>query len=275
MAAPNKKMTQRPRDALLIKVKGPEKFILGSELEARKEGALHGWDYQSVLAAKALARLAFSDVGENMAAIDAVLESFLIDLKAVNLDDVGNAPEVAASTPTSPEEKAWHGLGMWFDVVHAFKASIGDALVSAVQADDQSRSEKGKLIKKRLGDAVNYLLATINVEKMPKPHGNVLLVKEAGPPVTYVPIVFATIQVFLDCARRLDRYSSKSELKKELARQYGDRTFQRKSSGTETGEMPPGPRISRLNERTWTKVLNEAGLKFIDQSKKGGRPARK
>jgi len=273
MAGLSKKTREKPRESLLIKVKGPRKFILGTELEARKEGALHGWDYESVLAANALARLAFSDINEHMTAIAVARKAFRTDLKSIDLDDMVSGGGKAKSL--SEDEKAWFGMSEWFYVVHAFKNSIGDALASAVQAEQHSRSEQGKLIKKRLSDAVNFLLATINVKKKPVPHGNVLLVKKRGNGATFVPLVFATIEVFLECACRLARYPSKAELKEELARQYGDKTFQKKSTGSGAEQMLLGPKISSLSSRTWTKILGMAGLKLIDQSKKGSRLPRK
>lgn len=152
MAAQSKKTRQSPREALLIQVKGPKRFILGNELEARKEGALHGWDYESVLAAKTLARLAFSDISEHIAAMDVAREALRTDLGSIDPDDFEKTPEEATSINQSEDERAWLGLSEWFHVVHAFKASIGDVLVSAVRAEDPSRSEKGKLIKKVLRD---------------------------------------------------------------------------------------------------------------------------
>jgi hypothetical protein len=259
---PRNREPQEIYQAPLIKVKGPEKFILSSELEARYEAALYGWDYHSILAAKALARLASADMNECMAAIDAARGSLRIDLNAVRQRRGDKDPAMPQSKPANAEVLAWEEMDVWFHVVHAFKSSIGDALTDATLANDQSRSKKGSLIKKRLKDAVNYLLVKINVEDKPKRHGNALLVQTRGRSAAFIPFVAAVILTFLECARIKGGYLHKEELKKKLAIKYNDRTFQRKKSEKGLEEILQGSKISELNERTWSKVFNEAGLKF-------------
>jgi hypothetical protein len=260
-----KKNTLRKQEPLkinqapLIKVKGPEKFILSSELEARYEAALYGWDYQSILAAKALERLASSDVGECMAAIDAARDSFRTDLSELSGRKASATPK---SNSTSADGLAWIGMNVWLHVVHTFKSSIGNALMDALQASGQSRSKKGKLVKHRLQDAVNYLLSPLNVVERPRRHGNALLVKMPGKPDAYIPFVAAAISAFLDGARAKGRYLRREELKTMLASKYNDRTFQKIDSGKSTEGILKATKISTMPARTWTKVLSEAGLTF-------------
>jgi hypothetical protein len=258
VSAQKKKGSQKREfhEAPLIKVKGPERFILSSELAARYEAALHGWDYQSILAAKALERLASCDESECMAALDAARESFRTDLSE------NSAPSPPKSKSARADELAWIGMDVWFHVVHSFKSAIGNALMDAVRASGRSRSEKGRLIKDRLEDAVNYLLAPIGVVEKPKRHGNTLLVKVPRKPDAYMPFVAAVIETFLEGARVKGAFLLKQELRKNLASKYNDRVFQKKDSRKSTERIVEASKISRLAERTWTTVFSEAGLKF-------------
>lgn len=264
MSVPKKHTSRRRKpgevcEAPLIKVIGPEKFILNDELKARYEAASHGWDYRSILAAKALEMLASSDVNECMAAIDAARESFRTDLSALSGRKASATPK---SKSISADGLAWIGMNVWLHVVHTFKSSIGNALMDALQANGQSRSKKGKLVKHRLQDAVNYLLFPLNVVERPKRHGNALLVKMPGKSNAYIPFVAAAISAFLDGARAKGRYLRREELKKMLASKYNDRTFQKTDSGKSTEGILKATKISTMPPRTWTKMLSEAGLKF-------------
>lgn len=240
-------------------VKGPEGFILSAELAARYEAALHGWDYQSILAAKALEMLASCDESECMAAIDAARESMRTDLSELS---ERKAPVITKSKSTSAEELAWTGANVWLHVVHSFKSTIGNALMDAVRASGQSRSEKGRLIKNRLEDALNYLLAPIGVVEKPKRHGNALLVKVPRKPNAYIPFVAAVIETFLEGARVKGAFLTKQELQKNLVSKYSDQVFQKKDSRKSTERILGASKISTMAPRTWTKVFGEAGLKF-------------
>ena len=121
-------------------------------------------------------------------------------------------------------------------------------------------------LKKRLCEAVDFMFYALETARAPTPHGNGLFVKISEG--QYRPLSSAVIMAYCEAANALERIPSGEELKAMLAKSFGDATYQMKKSNPPSEQIQSGPKISKLPDSTWRKILKQAGISIPKNAKK-------
>ncbi|WP_395730447.1 hypothetical protein [Prosthecobacter sp.] len=180
-----------------------------------------------------------------------------IDLEKMNVPSENELPALIGGICKSSSE--------WISLVHAFGHAFGHEFKKALQMEKKQRQHETKSLKKRLCEAVDYLFEFLERGEGFTPHGNALLVKISHE--QYRPLSSATLLTYLETANALGRIPSGKELREGVKKKYGDATYQKKKSNF-ASEFQSGPKISKLPNRTWTQILDKAGISVPKRQKK-------
>ncbi len=258
---------------MLEETAAPGKFRANQILKYRLAACDSGINYQSVMLAKVLYDLAGIDTREHVEAAVAAMGSERLDLQSlteVDLEklivDLENMKVPSQSELPALLGSIFNSSSEWISLVHAFGHAFGNEFKKALQTENKQRQQETKRLKKRLCGAVDYLFEALESGTGFTPHGNVLLVKIAED--QYRPLSSVALLAYLEAANALERIPSRKELQNKLAEWYGDATYQKKKLDQPSEQIQAGPKISKLPSRTWTKILDQAGISIPKKVKK-------
>lgn len=251
---------------LLEETAAPGKFRASQILKYRLAACDSGINYQSVMLAKVLYDLAGIDTREHVEAAVAAMGSERLDPQSLTEVDLENMKVPSQSELPALLGSIFNSTSEWISVVYAFGHAFGNEFKKALQTENKQRQQETKRLKKRLCDAVDYLFEALESGTGFTPHGNVLLVKIAED--QYRPLSSVALLAYFEAANALERIPSRKELQNKLAESYGDATYQKKKLDQPSEQIQAGPKISKLPSRTWTKILDQAGISFPKKLKK-------
>lgn len=237
----------------------------GPLLTLRLAACDSGIDYRSVMLAKVLRNLAEIDTADHVEAAIAAMGSELLDPQSLTEIDLENMKAPSKNELPASDGTICKSSSEWISLVNVYGHAFGHEFKEALQNEEKQRQQKAKGLKKRLCEAVDYLFETLERGKGFIPHGNALLVKVSDK--QYRPLSSATLLAYQEVANALGRIPSSKELREGVKSKYGDATYQKKKSNT-ASEFQSGPKISKLPNRTWTKILDKAGISVPKKPKK-------
>jgi hypothetical protein len=253
---------------LLDRTSKPGVFLTSSIFQCRLAACESGVDYKTIMLAKALYDLAGFDTFQHTKAAAAATASERIDPKSLEKNVLEKMKAVSQSDLQGLPSGLYISSLEWSTLVHAFGHAFGHEFKNALQTENNHRPREIKRLKKRFCHAVNYMFDTLVERKPTAPHGNALLVKDHSG--KYQPLSAALLIAYIETANNSGHIPKHKKLLTSLIKKHGDATYQKEKVNRASEQFHPGPKISKIPNRTWTKMLDLAGISEPRKIKKAG-----